>query len=94
MQKALDETNRRREIQQQFNQAHGITPKAIVKAVRDTFEKQTAKEQVDVGIDPKVAKSKITKLTKLMHKAAEAFEFEQAAELRDQIKSIKEQLLK
>ncbi|MDC3180777.1 excinuclease ABC subunit UvrB [Gammaproteobacteria bacterium] len=94
MRNALDETTRRRAIQQAFNQEHGITPKAIVKAVRDTFNKNQPQEEEYQSIDPKVAKSKITKLTKAMHQAAEAFEFEKAAELRDEIKVIKARLLK
>ncbi|MGD9193326.1 MAG: helicase-related protein, partial [Desulfobacterales bacterium] len=97
MKKAIDETNRRRKIQQAYNQAHGITPETIQKEVTHIF---------DFGFEPdestwkKVAETvneyqslddidaAIKKFEKEMNDAARDLEFERAAELRDQIREL------
>jgi excinuclease ABC subunit B len=86
---AMDETNRRRQIQMAHNEAHGITPKTIEKAVRDVIE---ATKVVDEKLDISVKAASMTKaerkdlvkrLEAEMKEAAKALQFERAAELRD-----------
>ena len=88
MKRAIDETNRRREIQERYNTEHGITPKTIVKAVHDVIE-ATTKEETE---KPKPSKSDTKKLvatlTREMQKAAKMLDFELAAQLRDKIKEL------
>jgi excinuclease ABC subunit B len=90
MDKAISETNRRRQIQEAYNKAHGITPQTIRKSVRDTI-KATIVEDIqskyDIGKDESI-NDIITKLTDEMLKAATSMEFEKAAELRDKIKEL------
>ncbi len=90
MEKAISETNRRRKIQQEYNEKHGITPKTIKKSVRETI-KATIVEDVsakyDIGKDESIDDI-INKLTDEMLKAAANMEFEKAAELRDKIKEL------
>ncbi|MBE6945948.1 MAG: excinuclease ABC subunit UvrB [Ruminococcaceae bacterium] len=89
MDSALRETQRRREIQDAYNRAHGIIPKTIVKSVRDLIEisKSTAEVRKKNGIKMTQAEreKEIAKLEKEMRKAAKMMEFEYAALLRDQI---------
>ncbi len=90
MEKAISETNRRREIQMKYNEEHGITPKTINKSIRDTI-RATVLE--DVSSDYEIKKDDdideiITKLTDEMLKCASKMEFEKAAELRDKIKEL------
>ncbi len=89
MDSALRETQRRREIQDAYNRAHGIVPKTIVKSVRDLIEisKSTAEVRRKNGIKMTQAEreKEITRLEKEMRKAAKMMEFEYAALLRDQI---------
>lgn len=94
MRKAIDETNRRRRKQLQYNEEHGITPESVKKAVRDLIQvEQAAEEKVEyeVGQNPKLTlaeiKEKIKALETEMLKAAAELEFEKAAELRDEIRS-------
>ena len=100
MRVAIDETNRRRQIQQKYNEEHGITPTTIKKAVRDliaiskaaqadsrAFEKDP--ESMDVKELNKLAKE----LQKKMHQAAAELNFEEAAMLRDRMLEIKKMLL-
>ena len=90
MEKAIDETNRRRKIQKEYNNAHGITPKTINKGVRDLI-KATIVEDINTkyGIDKDESiEDMITKLTDEMLKHAADMEFEKAAELRDKIKEL------
>ena len=96
---AIDETNRRREIQKAYNEEHGITPTTIRKAVRDRISiTKEAIETVDkLEKDPESMSVKeieklIAKLTKEMQKAAAELNFEAAAELRDQMMVLKQQL--
>lgn len=101
MKVAIDETNRRREIQMKYNEENGITPTTIKKAVRDRISiTKEAVETVDkLEKDPESMSRKeieklIGKLTKEMQKAASELNFEAAAELRDQMIKLKEQLEK
>ncbi len=92
MQQAMEETNRRREKQQAYNQEHGIVPTAIVKAVHDLTERVRTATQEESGLDLKPAQMEpamleklIRELEKQMREAADNWEFEKAATLRDQI---------
>ena len=89
MRVAIDETARRRKIQDEYNQAHGIVPKTIIKSVRDLIEisSPTAERKGRSGIKmTKAEKEKeIARLEKQMKEAARMMEFEYAAVLRDQI---------
>ena len=90
MEKAISETNRRREIQMAYNKEHGITPQTIKKSVRDTI-KATVTEDMEEKYDiPKDANIEdiINKLTDEMLKHAADMEYEKAAELRDKIKEL------
>ena len=94
MEAAITETARRREIQEKYNKDHGITPKTIVKDIRDVIEIST-KEEVEYSARQKTKMSKreqqalIDKLTKQMKEAAKLLEFEHAAFLRDKIAQLK-----
>ena len=100
MQKAIDETNRRREIQLEYNKEHGIIPQTIKKPIENNLlslvasyrdlEDIVAEEMVDLGIEKKDLPKLITKLEKDMHKAAKILDFERAAEIRDQLKKLRE----
>ncbi len=89
MKAAIEETERRRKIQDAFNKAHGITPKTVIKSVRDLLEiSQPADEKKGrSGIKmTKAEKEKeIARLEKQMKEAAKMMEYEYAAVLRDQI---------
>ncbi len=89
MRTAIDETRRRRQIQDAYNQANGITPKTIIKSVRDLIEisSPTAERKGRTGVKmTKVEKEKeIARLEKQMKEAARMMEYEYAALLRDQI---------
>ena len=92
MEKAISETNRRREIQMKYNEDHGITPQTINKSVRDTI-RATVLEDVSTEYDIKKDENIeeiITKLTDEMLKCASKMEFEKAAELRDKIKELQD----
>ena len=94
MERAIRETNRRRELQMKFNEEHGITPKTIIKDIRDVIEIST-KEEVEYSARQKTKLSKaetqqlIDKLTKQMKEAAKLLEFEHAAFLRDKINELR-----
>ena len=101
MQAAIDETNRRRELQQKYNEEHGITPQTIKKSVRDliSISKEIAKEEVRFEKDPesmdeKELKKLIADVEKKMKKAASELNFEAAAELRDKMVDLKKTLEK
>jgi len=96
MRVAIDETNRRRAIQEKYNEEHGITPTTIKKAVRDlisiTKEATVSIDKLEKdpeSMDPKEIKKLMDKLTKQMQKAAAELNFEQAAEIRDQLIELK-----
>ena len=99
MDKAISETNRRRQIQNAYNEAHGITPTTIKKAVRDLISISKKAEVIgyDLDKDPEsMSKKELEKLTKELHKkmtaAAAELNFELAAELRDKLIELKKQL--
>ncbi len=104
MQRTIDETLRRRALQQEFNERHGIVPKTIVSAVKDTIHqylmdagydfggggkvKQVAEEEVFYG-SIKDLEKEIAKLQDQMHAAARELAFEEAAQLRDRISALR-----
>ena len=99
MRAALDETQRRREVQMAYNEEHGITPKTIQKAVRDLIavSKKVAASEVQMEKDPESMSEKeleklIKELEKQMKKAAADLNFEAAAELRDKLIKLKKTL--
>ena len=99
MKAAIDETNRRRELQMAYNKEHGITPQTIKKAVRDliSISKEVAKEEVRFEKDPESMNRKeleklIADVQKKMQKAAADLNFEAAAELRDKMIELKKHL--
>ncbi|MCC0650948.1 MULTISPECIES: excinuclease ABC subunit UvrB [unclassified Clostridioides] len=99
MQNAIDETKRRRAIQNLYNEEHNITPKTIQKSVRDSIEAtKVAEEEVVYGItdtdDKEEIKDNIEKLKSEMMEAAQNLQFERAAELRDKVKQLEEKLEK
>lgn len=96
MRKAIDETERRRHIQQEYNEAHNITPTTIKKAVRDLIAiSKTASEsgrdlEKDIeSMNRRELEKLIKELTKKMHKAAADLNFEEAAQIRDRITEIR-----
>jgi excinuclease ABC subunit B len=102
MQRALDETERRRARQLEYNALHGITPKTIVKAVTDVMEgaradserggrRGKALDDADAFLGPVQAMKKIRKLEAEMYKHARNLEFEEAARLRDEIERLRKQ---
>ena len=99
MHAAITETNRRREIQQKYNEKNGITPQTIKKAVRDliSISKVIAKEEINFEKDPESMSREeleklIAKIQKQMKRAAADLNFEAAAELRDKMAELKRQL--
>jgi len=93
MQRAIDETNRRRKLQTEYNKQHGITPKTIKKDVRAIIQTYTdSSDNAEDVAKEETPQERIANLTLLMHKAAEALEFEQAAKYRDEITRITRQL--
>ena len=99
MRNAIEETNRRREIQEAYNKEHGITPTTIKKAVRDLIavSKSVAETEVKLKKDPESMskqelKNLISQLEKQMRQAAADLNFEQAAELRDKMIELKKNL--
>ena len=100
MRRAIDETERRREIQKKYNEEHGITPTTIKKAVRDliAISKAATESKADMEKDIESMSHKeleklLKELSKQMHKAAAELDFERAAELRDRIIEIKKSML-
>ena len=94
MEKAITETNRRRRIQMEYNEKHGIKPKTIQKSIRDVIK---ATMVTDLETEYQIGKEEsvediINKLTTEMLKHAENMEFEKAAELRDKIKELEKLL--
>lgn len=102
MKRAIDETNRRRDIQHKYNEERGITPQSIIKQVRDLTDRVKAmvneetpvEGAVDLTLVPKDDINKMIKeLEKEMRSAAQALEFERAAALRDQITELRGALI-
>lgn len=98
MQRAIDETNRRRAIQQAYNEEHGITPATIQKAIKKGIEEEIKARKIEqevVGLDSQaklITQEYITELEKEMLEAAEALDFERAANLRDKVLQYKEKV--
>lgn len=100
MQAAIEETKRRRQVQMEYNEKHGITPKTIHKSVRDliSISKKVSSEEMKLEKDPESMSEKelqaaIKDINKKMKKAAAELNFEVAAELRDQLIEFKKKLL-
>jgi len=99
MERAIKETNRRREIQKKYNDEHGIVPKTIVKGIRDVIEIGRPDEELDAKKKAKKTSTKklsktereklIAELTKEMREASRKLEFEQAAFIRDRISQLR-----
>lgn len=99
MRNAIDETKRRREIQDAYNKEHGIIPKTVKKDIRAAIEAtQAVEEEVVYGIketdDIDELKANVAKLTEEMMEAAKNLQFERAAELRDKLKELEEKIAK
>jgi excinuclease ABC subunit B len=108
MRRAIDETERRRTRQQDFNAAHGITPKGVVKRIKDLIDgvysekagreadrlagEAAAREQAEAMSEKDLARE-IKRLEKLMMEHARNLEFEKAAQVRDQLHRLKERVL-
>ncbi len=101
MQQAIDETNRRREIQMAYNEAHHIVPASVVKSVRDLTDRLAKDAGVEEGegvrgkaskLEQKELRRMITELEKQMKAAAKELEFERAAMLRDQVYELRAML--
>jgi len=94
MEKAITETNRRRAIQEEYNNKHGITPQTIRKSVRDVIKATIVEDlENEYGINKdESVEDIISRLTDEMLKHAQAMEFEKAAELRDKIKELEKML--
>ena len=100
MNNAIKETERRRKIQIEYNQKYGIIPQTIKKPIENNllsliasyrnFEDVVAEQMVEMGIEKKDLPKLISKLEKDMHKAAKILDFERAAEIRDQLKKLRD----
>nr|WP_312576868.1 excinuclease ABC subunit UvrB [Sedimentibacter sp.] len=98
MERAINETTRRREIQAKYNETYNITPKSIIKGVRDVIEATLVSEETDKyktknKNEFKDISAYIIELEKDMLAAAESLEFEKAAQIRDEIKALKNKKL-
>jgi excinuclease ABC subunit B len=106
MQRAIEETNRRRAKQIEFNQVHGIEPRSILKAVQDVMEGARATPRGQRGdrrrrgrddqaryerLTPEQILARVQQLEKKMYQHARDLEFEQAAQLRDEINELRHQ---
>lgn len=92
MQRAIDETNRRRELQMHYNETHNVKPKTIVKSINDSLH--IVKEADVTFTDKKDIINQIEKLKGLMQQASGMLDFERAIELREQISKLKAKLKK
>jgi excinuclease ABC subunit B len=106
MQRAIDEVNRRRDIQEEYNRKNNITPQQIVKPIREKLIDEVIEETVDTKgsgkkkildvdykqLPPPELKREMKKLTEMMRYEAEVLNFEEAARLRDKIREIKKQV--
>ena len=105
MDKAITETNRRREMQHQYNLDNGITPKGVIKRITDVMDVgdsgkvssklgQVAESDADYHAKPADISHEIDKLEKQMHEHAKNLEFEEAAAIRDRVGRLREQFIK
>ncbi|TJX67620.1 excinuclease ABC subunit UvrB [Soehngenia saccharolytica] len=96
MRKAIDETNRRRKIQAEYNKEHNIVPKSIIKGVRDIIEATIVAEDENIyeeNLTNEELEAMIFELEKAMIKAAEELEFEKAAQIRDKMIELKKKIV-
>jgi len=98
MRTVLDETDRRRRVQEDYNREHGIEPASIVKGIIDInkmigLDRPSAEPARKVKVDPAKAEAAIVKLTRKMREAARKLQFEEAARLRDEIRALEDQVL-
>ncbi len=102
MRAAIEETGRRRAIQREFNERHGITPQSIVKRIDEGLTDETERDYLDytkvsedkeIFLSPQRRKKRMEELEKLMREAAKALEFEKAAALRDELARLKKREL-
>jgi len=102
MKKAIEETNRRRKIQQQYNQRHGITPQSIKKNIdellasvyeRDYVDYTRLAEEKEIYLSPEKRKKRMEELERLMKEAARNLDFERAAQFRDELNRLKKRQL-
>jgi excinuclease ABC subunit B len=102
MKAAIEETGRRRGIQQEYNRANGITPQTIIKGIdevltsvyeRDYLDYTKIAEEKDIYLSPTRRKKRMEELEKLMREAAKALEFEKAAQFRDELNKLKKREL-
>ena len=93
MRRAIDETNRRRAVQQKYNEAYGITPVTIIKEIKNTLE---ISKKIDPTEDVKLKDipDEIEKLKAALKIAALNYEFEKCIEIRDNIAKLKKRLMK
>ena len=87
MKKAIEETERRRKIQKEYNKKHGISPRPIVKEIRE-WEFAKKEEEKGLSLEEKIKRKDIKALKKEMEKAVKALDFERAAQIRDEIKKL------
>lgn len=99
---AVRETERRKQVQSEYNTRHGITPESVKKNIQsplyaseelDYFEIKSTNKKAELGVPEKDLPKEITRVEKLMKKAAKALEFEKAAELRDRLTFLKKKQL-
>ncbi len=90
MKRAIETTERRREIQEKFNKEHGITPKTIIKEIKNSLE--ITKKVSDTKLKKEEIPEQIEKLTAMMKVASGALDFERAIELREQIQKLRKRL--
>ncbi len=88
MHRAITETKRRRKLQQEFNEKHGITPKTVKKSIKDIIEISSESKVPTKKLTKTQKEAEIARLTRQMKEAAKLLEFELAAEIRDQIKQL------
>jgi len=102
MKKAIEETNRRRQIQQKYNEEHGITPQSIQKNIdevltsvyeRDYVDYTGLAEEKDIYLSPEKRQKRMAELENLMKEAARNLEFEKAAKYRDELQRLKKREL-
>ena len=91
MKRALDETNRRREVQKEYNRQHGITPKTIIKPINNTIEISRKVEEKPIE-DAGAIRAEIERLTSSMKLAASGLDFELAIKYREEIAALKREL--
>lgn len=102
MKKAIEETNRRRQIQRKYNEEHGITPQSIQKNIdevltsvyeRDYVDYTGLAEEKDIYLSPEKRQKRMAELETLMKEAARNLEFEKAAKYRDELQRLKKREL-